>query len=188
MFGGMLFGVLSMLNTTPASLVNFTYLTNVPVGVMVLALLVWAKVTLMLVNYINVRRSLSGFLRDIIITYNGKQFRLTSFVDSGNRLCDPETNAPVVIISLNFFLKMFPDVAIDKVLLNKLCGIEGGKYINYNTVQSTGAKMFVFRPEKIEVLGDRQTLETKDVALGVTLKSFKDAVKYQALLNPALIA
>jgi hypothetical protein len=80
---------------------------------------------------------------------------------------------------------MFPDIEIDKLIMNKLGDeINDGHYINYSTVADKCNKMFVFAPKKIEVVGGKTT---DNVRLGVTMRGFGGAVKYDALLNANII-
>jgi hypothetical protein len=80
---------------------------------------------------------------------------------------------------------MFPDVAVDKLIMNKLGDeIDDGHYINYSTVADAQRKMFVFAPKKVEIVGGKTT---ENVRLGVTMRGFCGAVKYDALLNANII-
>jgi stage II sporulation protein GA (sporulation sigma-E factor processing peptidase) len=188
-FGGAIYGVLFMFNSTAESLLYFTYNTSVPVGVLILIGLGAAKSLSVCIKYLNLRHSVNNYLRDCVIQCRGDKFRVTSYLDTGNRLVDPETRAPVVSISLSLFLKMFPEVGIDRVFLNKLtqAGIEGGRYINFSTVDKKQSKMFTFAPQKFEVAQDKnQFKECDNVRLGVSMRGFRDAVKYDALLNASL--
>lgn len=184
--GGAIYGLLFMFNSTASSLLYFTYNTSIPVGVLVIAAVASAKLLSVLIKFLNLRHSVNNYLRDVVIHYNDEKFKITSYLDTGNRLVDPQSRAPVVIITLSLFLKMFPDVGIERVFLNKLGdqGIRDGHYISFSTVDKSAGKMFVFAPQKIEVTNGKQKARAhENVRLGVSMKGFKDAVKYDALLN-----
>ena len=110
------------------------------------------------------KRRKQKYLNRAVIHYAGKMFSITTFMDSGNRLIDPETNLPVCIISTSLFVRMGM--------------VEEGHYIDYQTIGGKG-KIFVFRPDKIDV--GKNTIT--DVMLGVSLKDFG---KFDALLNAKL--
>jgi len=186
-FGGAIYGLLFMFNSTEGALTFFTYNTAVPMGVLVAGVAAFAWVMRLLIRYLNVRHSVNNLLRDVVIYYNDEKFKITSYLDTGNRLVDPISKAPVIIITVSLFLKMFPDVSVDRIFLNKLCkeGIEDGRYINFSTVGENG-NMFVFAPQKVEVVDKKQKRTHENVRLGVTMKGFKDAIKYDALLNANL--
>jgi len=186
-FGGAIYGLLFMFTDVAGGLTYFTYNTAVPMGVLVAGVAVFAWVMRLLIKYLNVRHSVNNLLRDVVIHYGDEKFKITSYLDTGNRLVDPVSKAPVVIITVSLFLKMFPDVSVDRIYLNRLCkeGIEDGRYINFSTVGDNG-NMFVFAPQKIEIVDKNQKKTHENVRLGVTMKGFKDAIKYDALLHATL--
>ena len=113
-----------------------------------------------------------GICKNIVIHYGTKKFIIRALVDTGNRLVDRASGAPVCIISLTVFLAMFP------------AGLPEGYFINYSTVSNTGQKMFVFAPNKIEIEGGKTT---DNVRLGVNFHGFGGVVKYEALLNMGVL-
>ena len=188
MFGGAIYGILFMFESTSGALLFFSANSSIPVGFLLLAGLATAKFISMLIKFLNLRHSVNNYLRDVVIHYNGEKFKITSYLDTGNRLVDPKSRAPVIIITLSLFLKMFPEVSVDRVFLNKLehADIRDGHYINFSTVDSKTGKMFVFAPQKIEIVDKNRTIKSCDnVRLGVSMKGFKDAIRYDALLNAA---
>ena len=187
-FGGAIFGILFMLNSTQESLTFFHYNTSVPVGVFVVGIFLFAYIMNLLIKYLNIRHSVNNLLRDVVIHYDNEKFKITSYLDTGNRLIDPKSKAPVVIITMSLFLKMFPDVSVDRIFMNKLCkeNINDGHYINFTTVGEDG-NMFVFAPDQIEIMDGKKKISSHDnVRLGVSMRAFKDAIKYDALLNAHL--
>jgi stage II sporulation protein GA (sporulation sigma-E factor processing peptidase) len=143
----------------------------------------------LIIKFLHMREKISTFMRAVTIECNNEKFNATGFVDSGNSLVDPQTNAPVVIITMSLFLKIFPQTKLEKVYLNKLDteNIALGHYINFSTVGKSG-KMFVFSPTLFSV-GERARGEkcAKNVMLGVSMSGFSGAVKYDALLNVAVL-
>jgi len=182
-FGGAVYGIMLMFTSTVGA-----FSANISVGALIAIVLVTWKLLSLCIKFLNLRHSVNNYLRDIVIHYKDEKFCVTSYLDTGNRLVDPETRTPVVIISLSLFLKMFPEVSIDRVFLNKLgtVGIDDGRYINFSTVDKQSSKMFTFTPQKFEVVESKTKVKTFDVRLGVSMRGFKDAVKYDALLNANL--
>ena len=185
-FGGAVFGLLFMLGNTQEGLTFFTYNSSIAVGLLVGAVALFALLMRLLVRYLNARHSVSQHLHDVIIHHRGEKYKITSFLDTGNRLTDPVSRAPVVVISLGLFLKMFPEISADRIVLNKLTeeGIEDGRYIPFTTVDSKPSKMFTFSPSKLEIVKGKSH---DNVRLGLSMRGFKDAVKYDALLNAQMI-
>jgi len=188
-FGGAVFGILFMTNNTHGSLLYFSSNTAVPMGFLVGGVFIFFLLMKLLVKFLNARHSASQHLRDIIIHYKGERYKVASYLDTGNRLTDPQTKAPVVIISLSLFLRIFPDISADRIVLNKLDKeVEDGRYIPFSTVGKDG-KMFTFSPTALEILeGNKNKIKRhENIRLGVSMKGFKDAVQYDALLNANLI-
>jgi len=185
--GGAIYGITFAAQSAQTSLLFFTQATSVPIGVFVGGAVGFLWVLSKLIKFLNVRHSINNYLRDVIITYKDNKFKITSYLDTGNRLVDPKSNAPVVIITMSLFLKMFPDISVDRIALNKLAGenIEDGHYIDFATVERT-SKMFVFAPTSFEIVEKNKSGNSCDVRLGVSMKGFRDAVKYDALLNANL--
>jgi len=178
-FGGAIYGIMFMFTDSQTAMGHM----QVPMGLLVAGVAVFAYIMRLLIKYLNVRHSVNNLLRDVVIYYGDEKFKITSYLDTGNRLIDPVSKAPVVIITVSLFLKMFPDVSVDRIYLNRLCkeNIDDGRYINFSTVGNS-SQMFVFAPQKIEIMGKQH----ENVRLGVTMKGFKDAIKYDALLNANL--
>jgi len=175
-FGGAVFGVLAMTGLDTAT---------IPMGLVAGVVFGMFLVMKILIKYLNVRHSVSQHIRDVVITNKGQRYQITSFLDTGNRLTDPETGSPVVIISLSLFLKMFPDIPPDKIVLNRLGDkeIENGRYISMSTIAGK-SKIFTFPPEKLEIIKGKTH---ENIRLGVSMKSLgKSAVSYDALLHSAL--
>ena len=173
-FGGAVLGVMFMLG-----------LESAPVWLVPSVVFAMFLVMKLLIKFLNIRHSIGQNLRDVVITHRGQRYKITSYLDTGNRLRDPETNAPIVIISLSLFLKMFPDVPPDKIVLGRLGEreIEHGRYIPLETVTGQG-KIFTFPPEKLEIVRGKTH---NFVRLGLSLRGFRDAVKYDALLHANLV-
>jgi phosphatidylglycerophosphate synthase len=122
-----------------------------------------------LIKFLNLRGALNNHLCDIVITYKGKEYKTRAYLDTGNRLIDPESKAPVVIISKRLYLKMVP--------------ILSGHYISFSTVDKADGKMFVFKPNKFEIVTKDKKTQHENVRIGLAMRDFKDKIKYEALLN-----
>jgi stage II sporulation protein GA (sporulation sigma-E factor processing peptidase) len=186
--GGAVYGVLYSFTSARGSFLYFTGSASVPIGVFAAAAILFLWVLSKLVKFLNLRHSINNYLRDTVITYQDNKFKITSYLDTGNRLVDPISQSPVIIITMSLFLKMFPDISIDRIFLNKLCkeGIKDGHYISFSTVDKSDGKMFVFAPSLVEIIDKKNTVRHENVRLGVSMKGFNDAVKYDALLNARL--
>jgi len=185
--GGAIYGLTFATQSVESSILFFTQNSSIPIGFFVGTAFIGGILLSKLIKFLNVRHSINNYLRDCVITMRGNKFRITSYLDTGNRLVDPKTGAPVVIITMSLFLKMFPDVTADRILLQKLgLEIEDGRYIDFSTIDRS-AKMFTFTPTMFEIIDKKSSVAHSNVRLGVSMKGFKDAVKYDALLNANLV-
>lgn len=190
-FGGAVFGVLFMFNSSQGAMDVFNTPAGIPMGLIAGTVFSLFMVMRLLVKYLNARHSVSQHLMDLVIHHRGEKYKVTSYLDTGNKLTDPISDSPVVVISLPLFLKMFPEVSADKIVLNKLAGedIEDGRYIPFTTVDSKPGKMFTFAPSEVEIVKGNKNKNSvhKNVRLGLSMRSFKDTVNYDALLNVKLV-
>lgn len=66
---------------------------------------------------------------DVKIYYKDKEYNLTGFIDSGNRLSSPINNKPIILVNL--------EIKPNKII-----------YVPYNTIDSSGI-ITCFKPDKI---------------------------------------
>ena len=170
-FIGTLFAVVVPLATmgllTVFSPRNFYIAIIILMAVKLLTTVMFLFVLSQMIKFLNLKTKATNHIRDVVITYKGKTIKTRGFLDTGNRLTDPTDSSPIVVISLNLYLKMFPIIK--------------GHYIDVATVTST-AKMLVFSPTNFTI--DKTPYE--NVKLGVSMRNFRDSVKYDVLLNPLL--
>ena len=145
---------------------NFAVAVGLLMSVKVLVTVVFIFVLTKLIKFITAREAAVKFVRDVVITHGQKTFRVKGFVDTGNRLVDPDGEVPVVVISRDLYLKMFP--------------VHNFHFVSFATVAGRAqSKMMVFTPEKFEVIGKGE----ENVRIGVSMRRFGGAIKYDALLS-----
>ena len=133
------------------------------VGLIALFDVVLISVSVFFIKLCMYRKMYSNFVRDVQIEFKGKTYECKGFIDTGNRLCDPNTETPVVMISRALYLKM--------------CPVLDGHYVNFSTIGS-GGRLWVFRPQSFLINNRRQ-----NVLLAVSNRRFRDYVKYDVLLQ-----
>jgi hypothetical protein len=121
----------------------------------------------LLIKFLSNTEKLKQFMHTVTISHKDRDFTATGYLDTGNMLCHPTDKTPIVVISLDLYMKMFP--------------IHNGDYINFSTVGKSG-KMLVFKPAKF-VVDDKPF----DVSVGVSMKNFNGNLKYDVLLNANII-
>ena len=96
-------------------------------------------------------------------------------------LTDDISGKPVVIVDFSVLNKLLPNIPFEDFILSNIKK-EFGYYIDFKTVSGMG-KMFVFKPDKVEVVNNKNKTEL-DIVLGVTVKGFSKTSDFSALLNP----
>ena len=106
-------------------------------------------------------------------------------------MIDKKSGLPVIIISLEFLEKYFSNDQLENLLLQNGKGVEdvfkNVHLTGYSTIQGEVKKMTVFEAEKLCIFAADKEYTTNRFIVGVTYKKFKDAVKYDMLLNPAIL-
>ncbi|MCM1284527.1 MAG: sigma-E processing peptidase SpoIIGA [Acetobacter sp.] len=96
---------------------------------------------------------------------NNECFSLYAFADSGNKLREPFSDYPVIIVD------------------NSKFSFETERIIPFNTVGGEGV-LKAFKPDKIEISNGKEKIETDRVYIAFSNVDSKD---YSAILNPKLI-
>lgn len=184
LLGGACIGFLSLTQADLSSFATLNYSATFPIGIMVLTIFLFVRFVHHGVLYINERRIIAPFLCEIEIGINGKSHKLSAFVDSGNRLSDPETDLPVTIVSWNW-LKHYVETDEQKKIRGqdtKNLSLKNAHLIEVGTVMEAKSKILVFAPDFMFINGEK-----KEMMLGVTFEKFNDLVSYDALLHPAAL-
>ena len=177
-FGGALMGLFWYLEVTAEQALSFNYNTEIPVGAVLLAIVILAWLIKAGINSVYVRRAGACFLHKVSVTVNGKTVQMQGFLDSGNRLTDPVTNAPVVVVEADVLSKWFNAEESIKLLSGKAYGAH---MMSIRSVSGNG-RMVVFSADKVEVDGKPQDR----VLLGVSTKKLEKVFGAKVLLNPLL--
>jgi stage II sporulation protein GA (sporulation sigma-E factor processing peptidase) len=118
-----------------------------------------------------------------VIYLNGKKtHKIPTFLDTGNRLFDPVTGFPVVVVKASALAPLFPDGALERYVLTKRLGEVKTRVLAYATVAGEGS-MPVFTPDKLVIYSDKHAHILYDISVGVAFAPFsRDA---DALYHPA---
>ena len=180
--GGMTIAFIGLFSKTTVETFSLNYEGVLPVGLLILALFLFVRGTAFLLKYINERRKIAPFLRNLQVQIDGKKIELFGYMDSGNRLEDPETGQPVVVVSWSSLEKRLGRGFLERLndaqkVSKKLCA----HYIEAKTATGSG-KMLVFKPDYLHVGTDR-----KNAVVAVSKEKFSDVVKIDALFGPELV-
>lgn len=104
------------------------------------------------------------------VLYCGKSFRLKAFLDTGNRLCDPFSGKPVIIVQESVFAK----ADCEKRL----------RFIPCSTVSGEGL-LPAFKAERVKIKGAQGELTTEEIMIALTKEKLLGG-EYDAILPAGL--
>ena len=188
LMGGACYAIIILLGGTFENITLGTYDTIVPVSIVIATCFIYAIIIFRLTKYIYRKKDMAPFVGVAEIEIAGKIYRFKTFMDSGNRLYDKKTGAPVVILSAFALEKHIEnDDMVKLIFCEKNKTFDDVHYLEYSTVDGKMKKMVVFSPEKIVIHTNEKSVERKNICVGVTFKKFKDAINFDCLLHPSLL-
>lgn len=191
LLGGACIATLMMMGTSIEELSAGYYNTVVPVGIVLLIVALYVAIIISVVRYISARKNISPFIREVELKVAKKVLKFSAFIDSGNKLIDHKTGLPVIILSISALEKYFSKEQIECLLQNpvgaKHLNFKGVHTISYSTISGENRKMIVFEADSICIKQQDKEYITNKFMVGLTHKSFTDSIKYEMLLNPAML-
>ncbi len=179
--GGMCFGLMFMLNmkTTFSGVILYNF--EIPISLFVLLVLFYSKLLFKLIRNIQKKFVYHTFYYDVKITHNNKSVYISAFLDSGNHI--EIDNGGVNIINLNAFIKLFPNINYQQIILGNLknCGLKNAEFINVGSAVSSN-KMLIFNVDQIEIIKDDSSVLIQNAKLGLTKSKFSN--NFDCLLSP----
>lgn len=137
-------------------------------------------------------------LYPIQIDWNGQQIKLEALLDTGNRLHDPFTKVPVVIIELNRIRDFLPREIIELTesfnsvdLIEKLdlpeFWIERLRILPFNSLGRDHGILIGFRPDQLRVWQKQQETINKNIVVALYNRPLSKEGAFQALIPPTVL-
>ncbi|MDA8337225.1 MAG: sigma-E processing peptidase SpoIIGA [Peptococcaceae bacterium] len=150
-----------------------------------------------------VRRRLESMVLDVCrlrlsIGLQGRRVQVDALVDTGNRLEDPLTGHPVVVVEADALKPLLPEgltgvlAAPGEVDLEGLAALAGSdlasrlRLIPFQTL-GRGGLMVGFRPDRLEIVLPAQCKSINGVVVGITGERFDSGLNCRALVHPRLM-
>lgn len=156
------------------------------------AILTGYPAVLLLVRRWKAGRGQSQYLYEVCLQRAGKTLYLTGLLDSGNRLTQPGTSAPVHIIELAQAKRLLD--AREEQELAKLLRYETeeettGKftYIPFRSIGKTQGVLPAFWLDSMEIKHGESAWSTNRVLAAVSDKAVSSAGEYQMILHPQIL-
>ncbi len=189
LMGGACMVMIKLLGGNPEHFTIGEYDTIIPVSIIIMIVFVYAFIIFRLTKYIYRRKDMMPFMQHAEIEICGKKLALNAYVDSGNRLYDKKTGAPIIVLSAFALEKVFgKDDIASLVFGEKNTIFKNIHYVTYSTVEGVTKKMVVFVADKLVLSGSLGIRIFENVSVGVTFKKFNDAINFDLLLHPSLLS
>ncbi|SET63509.1 sigma-E processing peptidase SpoIIGA [Paenibacillus sp. NFR01] len=166
----------------------------------VLALLPGVLLVFKLVHTSRQRRErLDAFIAEVTVQIDGVRIVCPGLVDTGNRLCDPLTRIPVMVMEASLWEGHLPatwkgkltQTGADKLLLEtdgqSFAWQDRLRLVPYRGVNRGSAFMLALKPDMVEIrLGD-ECFTGKRVLIGLDGGTLSGDGAYRAIIHPELI-
>jgi stage II sporulation protein GA (sporulation sigma-E factor processing peptidase) len=137
-------------------------------------------------------------LYPIQINWDGNELNLNALLDTGNRLHDPLTKLPVIIIEFNRVKKFLPVEIIE--LIEKIQSGELDldwelpyvwedriRVLPFKSIGKEHGILIGFRPDSLKVWQKQQAIIHNQVVVGICNRSLSPEGAFQALIPPAIL-
>lgn len=136
----------------------------------------------------------------LVIIFDGKKLEMEALIDTGNQLCDPLTEAPVIIVELSSLLTILPqeieeifsnyDLALNRKEIATAVGntdwANRFRLIPFSAIGSQQELLIGLKPDEVRFNFKDETFVTDHVIVGVEDQEFNQTEEYTALMNPEL--
>ncbi|MEX2462472.1 MAG: sigma-E processing peptidase SpoIIGA [Paenibacillaceae bacterium] len=139
------------------------------------------------------------WITDLTVCLDEYEFNCRGLIDTGNRLYDPLTNTPVLVIEVEIMQSYLPEAWVKRIQnaeveqifmdLNKTCfkGQERIRLVPFRGINKGGQFMLAIKPDRVKVRYNEQWITSSKVLVGMNGGKLSSDGSYQAILHPALI-
>lgn len=146
-------------------------------------------------------RLTAGLFKMILVIYlGGRRMEVKALLDTGNRLSDPLTRQPVIVVEYDVLKPLLPPV-MQRVFEKPgepglLCVDEflgdsewAGRFrvVPFRSLGRDGGLLAGFRPDAVEIVQGNNLLRFDEVIVAVYHKQLDSDASYRALLPPRLL-
>lgn len=144
-------------------------------------------------------RKVEAFSATIRVDICGKQVWCQGMVDTGNRLYEPVTRIPVMIMESVLFQEIFPasvqrvaDARGQEQKIERLEHVEREwaqrvRMIPYRTVAQGMDVLIAIKPDKVVIVQEERTYDIRKVLIGLNPDTLASDGRYQGIIHPDLL-
>jgi stage II sporulation protein GA (sporulation sigma-E factor processing peptidase) len=178
LLGGIIIGLFFMLKIDYSIENNFNYISNIPIGLILLTAFIMGIVLRITFLKLYKKRNINQFIYNCGLYLNNIKINSKGFMDSGNQLYDYMNDSPVIITGRNTASRLFKEGLFTN-------GTKA-RFLEFSTIGGKG-KMLIFKIDKLEIyIGNTMNI-INNITLGISPYHIKGNEDYDLILHPALI-
>ncbi|GAB7387652.1 sigma-E processing peptidase SpoIIGA [Bacillaceae bacterium] len=145
-------------------------------------------------------RRLEQFLAEVHVEFNGKRVACRGLVDTGNRLHDPLTRTPIMIVESSLLMGVLPrpllELAAKEFAGSDLAGFAAigeewaGKlrFVPFRSVAQGQGLLLAIKPDKVVIRKNESVTVPDRVLIGLHPTKLASDGSYQGIIHPQLLA
>lgn len=199
LFGGAAFGLYYFTGTVEPRNGVF-YIKDFPVRIILISALLVIMLYRWLWPLLRYKLDHLRLIYKVEVTFGDSCICLDAFLDTGNELCDPINNSPVMIAEFEQIRDVLPAEvqniyvmslennfeAVTRIMA-KSGWINRFRMVPYRTVGGSGGLMMAFRPDGVRILIDGTWQAVRDVIIAIRNQRLSENNEYHALIQPQII-
>lgn len=196
-FGGCAFALLYFVKPQDIFIKNGVYIGTYPLKIALLGGIVGFIITYIAFKIIKNKATKEEMIYKLKIKINDKTVEVNALLDTGNKLKDPITLVPVIVIEKQKLYNFLPEEILENI--DKIIGGDSDKLIEenikymskfrvipYNSIGKQNGLMLGFKADEVKTIIDEEERTIKNTIIGIFNQSFNSQT-YSALISLEII-
>ena len=196
-FGGCAFALLYFVKPQDIFIKNGVYIGTYPLKIALLGGIVGFIITYIAFKIIKNKATKEEMIYKLKIKINDKTVEVNALLDTGNKLKDPITLVPVIVIEKQKLYNFLPEEILENI--DKIIGGDSNKLIEenikymskfrvipYNSIGKQNGLMLGFKADEVKIIIDEEERTIKNTIIGIFNQSFNSQT-YSALISLEII-
>ena len=196
-FGGCAFALLYFVKPQDIFIKNGVYIGTYPLKIALLGGIVGFIITYIAFKIIKNKATKEEMIYKLKIKINDKTVEVNALLDTWNKLKDPITLVPVIVIEKQKLYNFLPEEILENI--DKIIGGDSNKLIEedikymskfrvipYNSIGKQNGLMLGFKADEVKIIIDEEERTIKNTIIGIFNQSFNSQT-YSALISLEII-
>ena len=196
-FGCCAFALLYFVKPQDIFIKNGVYIGTYPLKIALLGGIVGFVITYIAFKIIKNKATKEEMIYKLKIKINDKTVEVNALLDTGNKLKDPITLVPVIVIEKQKLYNFLPEEILENI--DKIIGGDSNKLIEenikymskfrvipYNSIGKQNGLMLGFKADEVKIIIDEEERTIKNTIIGIFNQSFNSQT-YSALISLEII-